>query len=149
MARKSGAFWDVPVKQAFMATKQASDRRLAALVAFAYEECVRRSPVLKGEFRGNWRVALGSPNLSFDESVRSGTPFGAPPSPGERQSSSVDEVVRKISKSGLHDPVPDKIYVSNSLPYALKLEYGYSKRQAPHGIVRIVQKIIDRITRVA
>ena len=80
---------------------------------------VMRSPVDTGRFRGNWNVSLSSPDLSTDQSTD--------PSGG----STITKGAAIISGLVVNGQT---IYITNSLPYAYRLETGYSQ-QAPAGIV--------------
>lgn len=77
---------------------------------------VLKSPVDTGRFRANWNTGIGSMNLSTSISTDSGA---------ELRASSI----LPSYKAG------DTIYITNNLPYALRLEYGWSD-QAPAGMVR-------------
>lgn len=92
---------------------------------------VLRSPVDTGRFRANWQYGVGRPNTAVLEAVdKSG------------QSS-----IGRITAGAATARLGDVIYVSNSLPYALKLEAGSSK-QAPGGMVGLTvvefQAAVDR-----
>lgn len=88
---------------------------------------VLKSPVDTGRFRANWVVGNGSVNSMTKESFQAAN--NAP-------------VINSLKVNG------QTIYITNSLPYANRLEYGYSK-QAPAGMVRItlveVQSMARRI----
>jgi hypothetical protein len=77
---------------------------------------VSMSPVKTGRFRNNWNIAEGEPNTSTRETVGD---------PTDRLKGYADT----INLGGV-------VYITNSLPYAIPLEYGWSK-QAPHGMVRV------------
>lgn len=77
---------------------------------------VLKSPVDTGRFRANWNTGIGSMSLSTSISTDSGA---------ELRASSI----LPSYKAG------DTIYITNNLPYALRLEYGWSD-QAPAGMVR-------------
>lgn len=81
---------------------------------------VRRSPVDTGRFRGNWMTAL--------QSIDTSTSGGEDRSGGSSLS-------RGLSVLGQFKP-GQTIYLTNSLPYARRLEYGWSG-QAPQGMVRL------------
>lgn len=85
-----------------------------------FGEFVARSPVYTGSFRASWRVSVNG----IDESITKGgspeAPLPAPVFPG-------------IPK---HFKLGDTVVISNSQPYALRLENGWSK-QAPAGIVKV------------
>lgn len=68
-----------------------------------------RTPVDTGRARANWFVAEGAPRL---DTTMSTTPAAVPALEGK-----------------------SVIFITNSLPYIVPLEYGHSQ-QAPHGMVR-------------
>lgn len=76
-----------------------------------------RSPVDTGRFRANWNVSYGSPDVSFTSSTSQG-----------RASS---EIAKTLTL-----PIGGITYMANGLPYAYRLEKGYSK-QAATGMVRV------------
>jgi hypothetical protein len=78
---------------------------------------VLKSPRDTGRFAANWNVSHGTPNLGTTASVDAG------------------RGLKEAAGAGLL-PVGGVVYLANGLPYARRLEYGYSK-QAPAGMVRI------------
>ena len=94
-------------------------RRLADVVRTTtlelFQAIDERSPVDTGRFRGNWQVSYGAPLLS---PIARLAPGGS------------DEPGKALTL-----PVGGTVYMSNALPYAQRLEYGWSK-QAPLGMVR-------------
>lgn len=81
---------------------------------------VRKSPVDTGRFRANWNVAFGQ----IDPSV----------SHGADKTGSATLARANIVLDGWQGG--QDIYLTNSLPYAIPLEYGHSD-QAPNGMVRL------------
>lgn len=81
---------------------------------------VRRSPVDTGRFRGNWMTALQKIDTSTN-------------APDDKSGAS--SLTRGQSVLGQFRP-GQTIYLTNSLPYARRLEYGWSQ-QAPQGMVRL------------
>jgi hypothetical protein len=81
---------------------------------------IKSSPVDTGRFRGNWNASINSPDLSASSSI---DPSGQ---------GSTSKMAQTIETS----TVDDTLYISNNLPYAQRLEYGWSK-QAPSGMVRV------------
>lgn len=75
-----------------------------------------------GRFRANWNVAFGKIDTLTTPSTDNG---------GEKTKARI-----RIQLNGWHAEAGD-IYLTNSLPYAIPLEYGHSKSQAPLGMVRI------------
>lgn len=86
----------------------------------ALTRVVQKSPVDTGRFRGNWNVAVGSPNTSASAS----------PDPSGGQTLALGgQAIGQAT--GLQ-----QIFVTNSLPYASALENG-SSQQAPAGVVAV------------
>jgi hypothetical protein len=97
---------------------------------------VRMSPVDTGRFRGNWQVGLNAPVAGqlarLDKS-------------GAVTIAAGNQILSHASAGGV-------IYLNNNLPYAQRLEYGWSK-QAPSGMVRITaarfQTMLDKAVAAA
>lgn len=81
---------------------------------------VQMSPVDTGRFRGNWITSVGTTDPTVFEAAR------APSVP----------ITEADTKLGALNKVPDVVYLQNNLPYANRLENGYSK-QAPQGMVGV------------
>lgn len=80
---------------------------------------IKRSPVDTGRFRNNWQASVNTINTATTNSVdRSGA-------------SSISEARKTIESLKMGGT----FYLSNNLPYARRLEYGWSK-QAPNGMLR-------------
>lgn len=95
---------------------------------------VLRSPVDTGRFRANWVTSYGNPSYRTTAEVdRSGQ--GA---------------ILRGQSTIRRTPAGETIYILNSLPYAIPLEYGHSK-QAPAGMVRVTvtefQAFVDNAVR--
>lgn len=86
----------------------------------ALARIVRRSPVDTGRFRGNWQTSIGQPAAGTVEKL---DPSGS-------------DALRE-GASAIADLQPFSItYLANNLPYAERLEDGYSE-QAPSGMVAL------------
>lgn len=83
-----------------------------------FEGVVDRSPVFTGNFRASWRMSHTIEDLSISDGGSSESPLPAPRTPS----------LANLPKIPI-------IFITNAQPYALRLEYGWSK-QAPSGIVR-------------
>lgn len=81
---------------------------------------IKRSPVLTGRFRGNWQLTVDTP--------AAGTLETTDKSGAQTLAAGVNAL------SGFEVGPP--IYIVNNLPYARRLEDGYSQ-QAPAGMVRL------------
>ena len=73
-----------------------------------------------GRFRANWQVGVGSVNTDTSQ----------PPN------ADADAVIDRAEGTIKNVTVGGVIYLTNSLPYSLPLEYGHS-HQTPAGMVRI------------
>jgi len=82
----------------------------------------RRTPVSSGLFKNNWFTALNAPSQQTTQRI--GGTFGDP------QSNAADDAI------GIQFDIGETLFLTNSLPYADRLEYGWSD-QAPQGMVRI------------
>jgi|SRR5690242_11445466 len=94
---------------------------------------ILRSPVKTGRFRANWQYGLGAPpegtTLEVDKS-------GA-------------ATLRTLTRSVVQQDAAGKIHwLTNNLPYAVRLEYGWSK-QAPAGMVGVTVREYQRVVRDA
>lgn len=81
---------------------------------------VQRSPVDTGRFRGNWQYGGDTLNAATDANA---------------DVAGAGALGRILSCLSGWRP-GQAIYITNSLPYAHRLEYGWSK-QAPGGMVRV------------
>jgi hypothetical protein len=84
---------------------------------YLFRSVVLRSPVDTGRFRANWNVSFGAPDYTTTPSID--------------QARGLSEADR-----ALHIPLGGVVCLSNGLPYARRLEHGWS-RQAPTGMVRL------------
>lgn len=99
-----------------------------------FERIILKSPVDTGRFRGNWQVQIGSiPTGTLEIDDKSG-----------------QVTLAKAQAEVLGVKAGDTIYLINNLPYARRLEYGWSN-QAPEGMVRTTvaeyQPIVDQVVR--
>ncbi|WP_122572169.1 hypothetical protein [Pseudomonas viridiflava] len=85
-----------------------------------------------GRFRGNWMLGIGAPDGTTTEEV---DPTG---------SKSTARIVNGV----LEFHAGDVAYITNSLPYAIPLEFGHST-QAPGGMVRITVARFQQIVEAA
>jgi len=86
-----------------------------------FSSVIKKSPVDTGRFRANWNVAYGSPDTTTtDDTDKSGSVA----------------ITKVTSKVGAYEFKDGSVWLSNSLPYSVRLENGWSQ-QAPVGMVRI------------
>lgn len=84
------------------------------------QRMINRSPVDTGRFRGNWQLGLASINSDTSSP------------PDTSGTSAMGRISRGLSVA----EIGKRIYITNSLPYSRRLEYGWSQ-QAPQGMVRL------------
>jgi hypothetical protein len=99
-----------------------------------FSEVILMSPVDTGRFRGNWQCQIGSiPIGTLELDDRAGT-----------------ATISRMQAEALKVEAGQVIYLVNNLPYAQRLEFGYSQ-QAPAGMVRLtVQRyrpIVEAVAR--
>lgn len=87
-------------------------------------ELVLRTPVDKGQARGNWFVTVGAP--------------GTETSDERRPAAAMSEGASKVESAA---PFAT-IYVQNALPYILALEDGHSQ-QAPAGMMKQALQVAE------
>lgn len=125
-AEQVGSFADKAIKRLELLQRKVSLE--------AFTEVILMSPVDTGRFRGNWQVAVG-PQLS----ITSIPEHYVDPS-GAQGIAEVSAVTATLHAG-------DTIWLVNNLPYARRLEYGWSQ-QAPGGMVRLTaqrwQPIVDK-----
>jgi hypothetical protein len=94
---------------------------------------IKRSPVDTGRFRNNWQATVNSPAT------------GVTPATDKTGNKAVQEASALINNF----QIGSTFYLTNNLPYANRLEFGWSK-QAPSGMVRIsVAEIEQRMKEAA
>ena len=100
---------------------------------------IERSPVDSGLFRNNWFSGLNNPNLKVTANVAKkafGTGGGA----------RFNEALQLTTEFTMGDV----LFLTNSLPYARRIEFGWSQ-MAPNGIVRLTaaqwQSIVTKVAR--
>jgi hypothetical protein len=86
-----------------------------------FNRVIQKSPVDTGRFRANWNCSIGSPDLSTSESI---DPSG---------SGAISKATSTVVSYTLNG---QSVFLTNNLPYADRLENGWSK-QAPNGMVRL------------
>lgn len=95
-------------------TEHKADKVITEAIEEVGRRLIVRSPFKTGRFRSNWNYQAGAPNIATTDetTLRVVNDIGAIPGP---------------ATAFVH-------YISNSLPYASKIERGWSQ-QAPSGVV--------------
>lgn len=97
--------------------------RMKQLVIGVFHDIVIRTPVDTGCARASWRIGIGSPDRTYEQ-------------PGRVYSDATAIAMRQTSKLDVLTDLDTPIYITNSLPYIRRLEFGHSK-QAPRGMVHL------------
>lgn len=106
--------------------KGTMDELVKSVVIQVGARLVQATPVDTGRARANWQVGNGGPVFVRDSPVDR-LPLGS--LPGIRTLGRWRQQLEGEVAGGV-------VYITNALPYARRLEYGYSK-QAPSGMVRV------------
>lgn len=104
-------------------------KKVIEIADYAVDQVIARSPVLSGRFKANWNSSIGvaDPHTTLEVD-----PNGA---------RTTKRMKRKIAEYKNFANYPP-IYLTEGLPYALRLENGYSK-QAPSGIVAVTVAAVN------
>lgn len=97
---------------------------------------VMKTPVDTGRARSNWHVSLSAPDLSEREAYAPGSGLGL--GEGGNAAATITAGSATIETA----PAYGMIYLSNGLPYIMRLETGWSQ-QAPAGMVKMT---LDEVT---
>lgn len=95
------------------------DKTLRHTVVLVSQGVIMNSPVLTGRFRSNWQFGKTFPSNSLDTFDKSGA-----------------ATLARMAGQTVSLKAGGEVWIVNNLPYAGKLEYGYSKK-APAGMVRV------------
>ena len=109
--------WTIPLDKLAEKTGVALETVVQKSTADLFRAIVEKSPVDTGRFKGNWNVSQNAPNLATTEAAN--------PQRGVSEANNAQSI-----------PVGGVAYLANGLPYARRLEYGWSK-QSPAGMVRV------------
>lgn len=112
-------------------TNMRVDRAIRGTSIKLFSSVILASPVDTGRFRANWQAS--------NERPASGEVSG------------FADPVNKVTTYINGAPFANEFTLANNLPYAYKLEFGYST-QAPQGFIRVnvsrFQKILDEQARI-
>lgn len=101
-------------------TKGKMDQAVRKITLDVFSNVIRMSPVDTGRFKGNWQPAVGTMPGGVIEAT---DPSG-------------NVVIAKVQGVTSDVEAGDVIYMVNNLPYAQRLEDGWSN-QAPSGMVAL------------
>lgn len=111
------AKFSIPIARMAEQAKADLDTVARKVALSVFTSVVVRSPVDTGRFKSNWNVSHNAPDFGTTE--------------GANEQRATTEVQKALSF-----PVGGVVWLANGLPYARRLEHGWSK-QAPAGMVKI------------
>ena len=128
--------WSINISKLAEAYKVRTETIVRKIVLDLFVRVVKGSPVDTGRFKGAWLVGSGAmPSFVMGRTDKS---------PG----GSINSMTQIELNGVLKQPVDQPFWLANNLPYAVRLEYGYSQ-QAPSGMVRIAVREYEQIIRAA
>jgi len=107
---------------------QSSNDRVRRIALATFERIVTVPPVDEGTFRANWLIGFNTLDRSFDLNLKLAD-----------VQATVSKAVAMINTGAVAGSV---VFICNSVPYAVALEYGHSWQQAPGGIVEPTCKVM-------
>jgi hypothetical protein len=125
-AKETGMTVAADIQKVQVHLVQNATQVLVLLMAEVDARLKMKSPVLSGRLRASWTIGIGQLDTSVAPEV---PPAGSIATPEPR--------IPAIT-------LGSTIYHGNSLPYARRIEYGYSKK-APAGMVRVTAAEIPSI----
>jgi hypothetical protein len=100
--------WSVPFAEIARRQKSTIERVVRASTLEVFKRVIMRSPVDTGRFRANWNASY---NALDELTTGRKDPDGA-------------ATINRANRAVLSYPIGGVMYLSNSLPYAVVLEYG-------------------------
>ena len=113
--------FSLDLSRAIKRAKGKQDLVVKKVMIETFSKVVKKSPVDTGRFRGAWIASVGSYSRSPCDSV----------------DKSGDSTISKIKQDVLWMDILQRCYLTNALPYAVRLENGWSHTQAPQGVVKL------------
>lgn len=116
------------------------------IVIDIFSKVILRTPVDTGRARANWVVGLNGPNQMLASSTE--VDKGRVDPTGMARSKAKTRMIQWVR--GANVETTKSYFLTNNVVYAIRLEYGWSRKQAPSGMVRVTlreyRKIVQRIT---
>lgn len=114
------AKWSIPPIRVKGLLDEQMHQAARAIALALFSRMIVLSPVDTGRFRGNWQIDIEDPALiALERFDKAG------------QQTILAEAAKLINYK-----IGATIRMRNNVPYAVRLEYGWSK-QAPQGVVRV------------
>lgn len=109
-----------------------SEEHVKKISAEMLQAVIVGSPVMDGSFRNSNLITINHPTYHYIEGEGNTAPQGT------LDQKAFDRGAKEILKFKLGD----KVYLTNALPYALKIENGHSD-QAPHGVYALAFQAVS------
>ena len=135
----SGRSFSIAVDEWCKMTGIKTSAAVKKIVIDIFSRVIMRTPVDTGRARSNWVVGLNSPSSAPSSNLD--TDAGPVTSDGTGKSKAKSRM--KVKTANAENT---KSYIlTNNVVYAIRLEYGWSRRQAPSGMVRITLREFNRV----
>ena len=119
---------------------ESADKIVKKVCFDLYQHFVDRTPYDTGRARGGWAIGVNERRLA---------PEGRCAEPGTKANTSVESMFGE-AKSILAEVKGDcVVYMCNNVEYIVPLEEGWSKKQAPAGMVRVTLREYQKYVRDA
>lgn len=132
--------WSKQLKQITAKQVDGGEKFLRAAILQAASVAIIRSPVgnpdlwkspppkgyVGGQFRANWRISFGMPDIKISESTNYAS------------------IPMEIKSELEAFKIGDRVVFSNPMPYGPRLEYDGWSTQAPDGMVRPAVKALEK-----
>lgn len=108
-------------------TTKNSDAKVRVICLDLLSGIVMKTPVDTGRARGNWQASIGSPRMTQLETTDAN-----------------GDVTIAAAQDAVSQAPGNVFWITNNLPYIMRLEYEGWSKQAPRGMARLT---IDEMTR--
>ncbi len=111
--------------------EKTANRRLRRIAMAALRKVVIRTPHKTGCARANWNVSVNQDNTGHNLNI---TDYEG------------GKTISKGTQTITSMTIGNTLYITNTVPYIMRLEYGYS-RQWPNGFLRLTANEIRELVR--
>lgn len=117
--------FNIEFDKAIKVVIEASEKAIKNSVTKLASDIINSTPVDTGQLRANWQVSINNPapNVLLGRTDKSGV-------------NTINKIKSKVKRFKLKGK-ESKIFLSNNLDYASRIEFGHHSQQAPQGMVRV------------
>lgn len=126
-------------------TEVSIEQAVRAIVIELFSSVIADTPVDTGRARGNWQTSIGGPIRGTIERDDNTGPVGS------QSAKATGGAIFELDQVTGTMRMGQTIYLTNNMPYILRLEFEHWSRQAPHGMMRKnvarINTIVDEVAR--